>query len=347
MKSTYIVNNFEDIPFSNEIKDKIPVFALPGYAKFLEYQKGYKTIWFIKQLNSKSFLIIPFVYWKKFFVTKGMFLTSVININVKESLEKESVFIDEVIKKIKEKQLCHWIQQPPNWAIFNYIPEDSVYCKFGTYRIYLQDIDNEEELLQSFQSKNRQYIRKAIREGIEIKKGKNYLTDAINLINKTANDANLEVLKKQEIDKLIQLLDEKHVSVYVSYMDSIPQTSLISFSSRYAKYTIYAGAIDKPHKGANPYLYFVAIKDALIDKTIFFDFVGARINPDKETKQYGIQKFKSHFGTNLIEGYLWKLVINKSRYYIYTKAVKLYYALTSRDFNGDIIDQENKKENYE
>jgi FemAB family. len=67
-----------------------------------------------------------------------------------------------------------------------------------------------------------------------------------------------------------------------------------------------------------------------------YNFVGARINEDPNSKYHAIQHFKKGFGGEMREGYLFKTIINKSKY-------KLFYklrALKNRDFVGDVIDQE-------
>ena len=49
----------------------------------------------------------------------------------------------------------------------------------------------------------------------------------------------------------------------------------------------------------------------------YYDFVGARINPDEGSKYEGIQRFKSRFGGELKKGYLWKMPLNKFKYKLF------------------------------
>ena len=75
----------------------------------------------------------------------------------------------------------------------------------------------------------------------------------------------------------------------------------------------------------------------------YYDFVGARINPDEGSKYEGIQRFKSRFGGELKKGYLWKMPLNKFKYKLFCWLVA---AKQGRNYCGDVIDQERKRGNY-
>ena len=66
--------------------------------------------------------------------------------------------------------------------------------------------------------------------------------------------------------------------------------------------------------------------------------MGARINPEKNTKIHGIQDFKKRFGGTLIIGYLWKYDLNPLKRIIFSTLVYL----KTRKKIRDIIDNEKK-----
>jgi lipid II:glycine glycyltransferase (peptidoglycan interpeptide bridge formation enzyme) len=67
-----------------------------------------------------------------------------------------------------------------------------------------------------------------------------------------------------------------------------------------------------------------------------YDFVGARINPEKGSKQAAINSFKKRFGAELVEGYMWKYSLRPTRALVYTLAVRWLRG-------GDIVDRERHK----
>ena len=67
-----------------------------------------------------------------------------------------------------------------------------------------------------------------------------------------------------------------------------------------------------------------------------FDFVGARIDPKRGSKEDTINALKRRFGAELIQGYMWK--------YPLRRLGSLAYALAARFLKGgDIVDHERHK----
>jgi lipid II:glycine glycyltransferase (peptidoglycan interpeptide bridge formation enzyme) len=72
-----------------------------------------------------------------------------------------------------------------------------------------------------------------------------------------------------------------------------------------------------------------------------FDFVGARINPEKGSKQEAINSFKRRLGGKLIQGYMWKYALRPVKSIAYTLAIRFLKG-------GDIVDHERHKlKNYD
>jgi hypothetical protein len=67
-----------------------------------------------------------------------------------------------------------------------------------------------------------------------------------------------------------------------------------------------------------------------------FDFVGARLNPEKGSKQEALNLFKKRFGTTLIQGYMWKYPLRPLKSLVYSYAVRMLRG-------GDIVDRERHK----
>lgn len=334
-------DRFADIPGSEYFSEIIPIFATQNYADFLKAIKKHNTVWFACLENDKVSYLLPFAIIKKIIFKKGYFTTGVISFAQDNSLEKEKNFVESIIIYIKKNKLCDWIQQGPNWALFNTVPSGSKAVKYGTFKISFKD-KNENDLYSSIYNVERRSMRKALNDYVEIKKGADYLNDCLEVINNTASKANLDVFKINDARKLLQYFGE-NLKIYVSYKENIPQTAAIYLCNKYCTYAYYAGSIIKAYRGSNVFLYWEAIKDAKIYGCDQFDFTGARVNPPHGSKLERISRFKEHFGSEFVQGYLWKMNFSLIKYYIYRILIRLMYLVKFKKYKPDIIDQELKR----
>jgi lipid II:glycine glycyltransferase (peptidoglycan interpeptide bridge formation enzyme) len=340
----YKYKKFADMPGYENYTDKIPVFATQNYADYLKEIKGHDTVWFAYIENNTACYLLPFTVIKKLIFRKGYFLTGVVSFDQENSLEKEKEFLENVIIYIKKDKLCDWIQQGPNWALFNTFPSASKAVRFGTYRIYLKG-KSEDELYSAIYNADRRSIRKAENNNVMVKKGVDYLNDCLEIINSTARTANLDSLSADYAKKLLNFLND-NIKIYVSYKEDIPQCSAVFIGNKFCTYAHYAGSIIKAFRGSNVLLNWEAIKDAKNNGCEYFDFVGARINPPPGSKLERIQRFKEHFGSELIQGYLWKMNFSVFKYYIYQFIVRITYFVKMKKYKRDIIDEEIKIKNF-
>lgn len=335
-------NKYEDIPGIDAFTEKIPVFATQNYADYLKDFKNNETIWLARIENNIVSFILPFTVSKKLIFRKGYFLTGVIVLNKDLSPEEEKEFLEEAVDYLKKNNLCDWIQQGPNWALFNFAPSGSEAVRFGTYRINLKD-KNEDELFKAIKKIDRQDINKAIRSEVKVKKGTEFLENCLSIINETAKKGDLQSLSLNEAEKLLFHFNE-NLKIYISYKDDVPQSSTIFLGNKYCLYALYSGSKSGPFRGSNSYLFWEVIKDAKKDNCSYFDFVGARINPIPGSKQEMIQRFKEHFGGEFIQGYLWKMHFSFIKYHLYQIIIRVSFLIKGKEFSLDIIDEEKKLE---
>ncbi len=115
--------------------------------------------------------------------------------------------------------------------------------------------------------------------------------------------------------------------------------SLFAYSTPCA-YWIYGGNIQRQHQGAMKLLQWEATLLFRKLGVCKFDFYGARINPQKGSKQEGINLMKKHLGATLAQGYMWKYSLRPWRAWVYSTSVRVLRG-------GDIVDREaHKLENY-
>jgi len=334
-------SRLNDIPWVERYLDKLPVFATQEYANYLRKTSNHSTRWFYGIVNSDIQFLIPFAVKNKYFFTKGQFLTATIYLNNDINIETEREFLNSIVEIIKQEKLCDWIEQPPNWALFNVVPLNSIYCEFGTYRIDLKN-NNENELFGKINKGTRRRIRNAISDNVIIKIGLEYLEDCIKVFSASSKQGNHTLPNDKEIKRILNYLPDK-TYISTAYHNTIPQASTIIFSNKFCSYGIYFGVVANPSSSVGHLLVWQSIKDAKISGVKYFDFVGARINPTPGSKQEGIQSFKRHFGGELYKGFLWKMPINKFKYKFYELFVRTYFFLRGKKYGGDIIDQELKK----
>ena len=338
-------NRFEEIPKVNNILYKIPIFATQKYADYLKEIKNHDTLWLACADNEMLSCFIPIAISKKFIFKRGYFITGVIFNESNISFEKEIEFLENVLDYVKKNNLCDWIQQGPNWALFNTAPSGSISVQFGTYKLFLKD-KSEDELYRLIKNSERGNINKAIKSEVIIKKGADYIKDCLSIVNLTAKEANISSLTMIEARKLLAVFKDD-LKIYVSYFDYKPQSAAILIRNEYCTYGLYAGTIANAFRGANAYLWWEAIRDAKVNNCEYFDFVGARVNPAPGSKIERIQRFKKHFGSEFVQGYLWKFVISKNKFIVYKKLLKIYFLLLKKKIKKDIIEQELERQNLD
>jgi lipid II:glycine glycyltransferase (peptidoglycan interpeptide bridge formation enzyme) len=335
-------NKFSDIPGSGFFSEKVPIFATQAYADYLKEIKNHDTIWIADMENDTVTYMFPFTVIRKSIFKKGYCLTGVIYLGSKVNSGREREFLDEAILYIKKNKLCDWIQQGPNWALFNTAPSGSNAVRYGTYRIFLKD-KNEDELFKLIDKRDRQDINKAIRSEVTVNKGVDFLDSSLEIINVTSKNADLQEVALPEVRKLIFHFND-HLKIYVSYKDGSAQSSTIFLGNKHCLYALFSGSKSGPFRGSNTYLFWEAIRDAKINNCNYFDFVGARLNPPPGSKFERMQRFKEHFGGEFIEGYLWKMNFSLLKYYLYQFLVRTILFLKGKKYKADIIDEELKRQ---
>ena len=303
--------------------------------------KKYHTIWLESKEDGIHYLI-PFAVMKKGPFKKGMFLTSVNVLSSVNTIELEKEFLNEIVKYIKSNKLCDWIQQPPNWAIFNTYPDGAIYAPFGTYRIDMEYFSNE-QLLKGMHKSCRKSIRQAVKKGVIIQRGKKYLSEVYQIISESNKKMNLEN-KSLNYYNLLSNIFKNNMSVSIAYQNGKYQGGIIFLYNKYSAYGLVSGMNGKNRDGAGNLLDWDSIAYFNSQGVKYYDFVGARINPVPGSKQDKIQKFKKHFGSKMKQGYLWKIVINKQKYNIFIIYIKTINLLKGKNNKGDIIDQERDRQ---
>jgi hypothetical protein len=319
----------EIVNFNSEIEPLLPIIAFPEYFKAL---KAINYGYFIENGN-----VLPFYTKRKLFFNYMVFTTGILG---NQDVSKQTIFTKNVIEFIRRKKIVDFILSEHVTAFFSTKPIKSFSCDFGSY---ILDITKPEvELFEGLHTKHRNVIKKAIKDSVIILNGLEYFDVCVQLIQETMLRQGLHAAPKEYFKRLKECLGD-HVDFWVAKKDDIFQSSaILIWNSEHTSYYLSGGSCEKPYIGSSNLLHWEAIRTMKERGVKYYDFVGARINPDIGSKYEGIQRFKERFGGELNKGFLWKLPINNYKYPIFIKLIKLKFLITGKTYRGDIIDQVNK-----
>jgi lipid II:glycine glycyltransferase (peptidoglycan interpeptide bridge formation enzyme) len=249
-------------------------------------------------------------------------------------LEDEKSFLNSAVDYFRSKGADMIIPATTN-TIFRTYPDGAVAAPYGSYVVDLTQ--SEETLWNNLHSKHRNVIRNAAKKGVEVRSGLEYMDSAYELVRDTLKRSKLGFISFEAFKRFVLGLSE-NVKIFVADHEGIAQGCAVVPFSNYCAYYLYGGSIPKPLTGATNLLQWEAIRLFRRCGIKRYDFVGVRINPERESKQEGLMTFKQRFGGRLFEGYMWKYCLHPVKYGAYSMAVRLLRG-------GDIVDQERHKLN--
>ena len=244
--------------------------------------------------------------------------------------------LDEVMSYFKKSLNVAYLTCPPPFAIFPFPYKKALNAQFGTVLKPLAA--TEDELFTDIHPKHRNKIRKGTKEGLTFETGIHLKDDCYRIIADTLSRESIYFETKSEFDKMCESLNENVAYFVVKKGDEVHGAAVVPFNGSCAFY-LWGGSVRKPSTGAMNFMHWEIIKYFKGINVESYDFVGIRLNPEKNTKLDGLRSFKTRFGGEIVSGYLWKLTLKP----LPTLAFKFLYLLKNRSFPSDIIESENKK----
>ena len=227
-------------------------------------------------------------------------------------------------------------------TVFNAYPEGALAAPYGSHIIDLSK--GEESIWNKVHSKHRNVIRNAAKKGVEIKSGPEYIETAYHLVKDSFSRSSGGLMGKVRLemrmdfnsfsDQIIGFGD--YVKIFVAEHEGTVQAAVVIPYSQHCAYYMHGGSISHPLTGAMNFLQWETIRTFAQQGVHYYDFCGARIDPEKGSKAEGIIKFKERFGGNLKTGFTWKYALNPIKYYLYSRAARIRSG-------GDVVDQEGHK----
>ena len=282
--------------------------------------------------SGKLRCILPFTIIRKGIFKMARLRTETILIEEDLSIEEEKSFLNRAIEYFKSIK-SDIIIPASNNSIFRTYPDGADAAPYGSYVIDLTE--SEEVLWRNVQRIQRQNIKKAQKKGVSISSGMERLEEAHCLIVDTFKRSKLPFMSFESMKKYVHGLGENGKLMIADYQGNMQSCVVYAFSD-YCAYAVYGGNLARQFPGANKLLHWEAVQLFRKLGVKKYDFYGARINPEKGSKQEGINSFKSRLGGKLVQGYMWKYPLRPLRSKAYTYAVHFLRG-------GDIVDAERYK----
>ncbi len=326
-----IAYNFSD--FCKEKGLLISDFNAYYSDEYAKYLRGERVLIF------SSGWIIPVIINKRSIFCYATFLSEPKEYN--SSIDESGPqFLSEVCNYMHTAYRIQWSNPAGPSTLFSFVPDHSISIPFGSHIIDLTL--PEETLLANMHSKHRNVVRKAAKDGVEVKNGgAELLGDYCMIDEQTWARSNRKGEGESEYERFVKALPD-NTRVYVSYFEGQPQTGAIIMYNKQMAYYLYGASINHTHNGSGNLLQWEVIKDMQKEGVLKYSFVGCRINVDENSKYYGIQMFKSRFGGELFEGRIFKVIYNQFMYHLFRFAATIKSTIHNKHYTqySDIIDQE-------
>jgi len=276
--------------------------------------------------------VLPFTITRKAGLRMVRFRVETIPCGAGIDVLAEKSFLNSVVQHFRIAG-ADVIIPPTNNTLFRTYPDGANPAPYGNYVIDLQQ--PEDVLWRNVSKTTRHNIGTARTGGVSIREGLDFLDPAYDLIRETFRRSKLAFMDRDSFKRFALSFGENGKLLVAEYQGVAQSYSLFAFSTPRA-YWIYGGNIHHQHQGAMKLLQWEAIRLFRNLGVRKFDFFGARINPQKGSKQEGINLMKKHLGATLSEGYVWKYSLRPWRASLYSIGVRVLRG-------GDLVDQEAHK----
>jgi len=307
----------------------LPVFASESFLKAVGDEYGW--LGGIDDTGKLQY-ILPYTIVRKAIFRMVRFRVETIPLGEVLDLAAEKTFLNSAVEYFRTLGADMIIPATTN-TIFRTFPDGADAAPYGSYVIDLTQ--PEDTLWRSIDRITRQNINTAKKKGVTIRNGAEPLDAAYTLVVDTFRRSKLPFMSHAAFRRYVAGLGENGKILIADYQ-GVAQSYVVFAFSDYSAYAVYAGNLVDQLPGSNKLLYWEAIRLFKNLGVRRYDFVGARINPEKGSKQEAINALKKRFGAELIRGYMWKYSLHPFKYSLYHLAARFRT-------RGDIVDTERHK----
>jgi hypothetical protein len=282
--------------------------------------------------SGKLRCILPYTIIRKAIFRMVRFRVETISLGEELDVKEEKAFLNSALEYFRSIS-ADIIIPGTNNAIFRTYPDGADAAPYGSYII---DLSQQEDALWGRMShKYRKDIRAAVNRGVGIQSGIEHLDTTYRLVRDTFKKSNLGFMDYEAFKRYVLSLGE-NVKILIAGYQGVAQSCTVFPFSDYSAYAVYGGSIAGPISGAMKLVQWEAIRLFRKLGVQRFDFVGARVNPEKGSKQEGIILFKQYLGGRPVKGYIWKYPLRPLGSLAYSLGVRILRG-------GDIVDNERHK----
>jgi lipid II:glycine glycyltransferase (peptidoglycan interpeptide bridge formation enzyme) len=293
--------------------------------------------------SDKLLCVLPYSVIRKSVFCLIRFPTQTIMIDEGLDIEKEREFLNRVVEYFRSIEADVIIPATVN-TIFRTYPDGAKAAPYGSYILNLNQ--GEEAIWSNLHSKHRNVIRNAMKKGVKIRSGLEYIETAYKLVKDSFRRSASGFIAKTRLEMRMDYDAFKHqvlgfgenVRVFVAEFEGVAQGCAVIPFSHHSAYYMHGGSIASPLTGAMNFIQWEAIRQFCELGVRHYDFCGARIDPEKGSKAEGLIMFKERFGGHLTKGFMWKFPLRPNKYFLYSLAARLRSG-------GDVVDQESHKLN--
>lgn len=322
------MNDLEVHPVPITWIPELPIYASESFLQTVSSEYG----WIGGVSSGVLRCILPYTVIRRPAFRIVRFRLATVPIDWSMSADDDRAFLTKAAEYFRAADM-DLIMPGANSAVFRTYPEGAIAAPYGTL---IQDLSQAEDaIFAAIHPTFRYNIRRAMREGVQIREGIQYLEDAYALIAHTLQRSDQAFRTLDDFRRAVLALGEQ-VKVLVAEREGIYEGAMVAPFSAHAAYTWYCGSREKPTLGSMHLLHWEAMRLFRSLNVKRFDFQGVRINPEKGSKQEGIFNFKRRFGGTLTQGFVWKCALKALKSVAYDCAVRLLHG-------GDIVDQERRR----
>ncbi|MFM2306693.1 MAG: hypothetical protein RLZZ367_1362 [Bacteroidota bacterium] len=315
------------------VKSPFP-FSIP-YAAFAR-KRGF-TYHILCDEAEQIFIPLTISKRRSFYV--GIFAHAPITLAGKPTAEHEKEFIDAVTAYCAKELKCMRIEPGSTISVYNTYPAGGTAVELGVFAVDLTR--TEDEIFAAFDNKYRTQIRKAEKEGIEVRFGKNEIGAFAQCYADTHKRQGVSYEPQSFFEDMFNTLGEEMVICANAYANGKIEAGVFVVHTAYAGYYMYAGSEARTQlKGSTKKILWDCMK-LLKQKGIpTFVLGGARYKNVEGTKFEGIQDFKRRFGAETTDGYIWKKDLNPLLCKLYDALFWVRCRLNGSAVPKDIVDSQ-------
>jgi hypothetical protein len=320
-------------PVAMDWNPGLPIFARESFLRSVGDEVGWLGGF---DASGRRRCLLPYTIVKKSIFRMVRFRLETIPTEGDLDVQEEKMFLEAAMAYFRSIG-ADMVIPASNNAIFRTFPDGADAAPYGSYVIDLTV--PEETLWRNMDRILRQNIKSAQKDGVVVRDGLASLDPAYDLVRETFARSKISFMGREAFRRYVEGLKENGVLLMADHQ-GVPQSYVLFAFSDYCAYAIYAGNAAPQHPGSNKLLYWEAIRMFRERGVRRYDFMGARIDPEKGSKQEALALFKKRFGAALKQGYMWKYPLCSWKYRLYNRAARWRSG-------GDIVDSERHKlKNY-